>query len=75
MPELPIFNVPAETVVVPVYLLLPVSVVVPKPICLTSPVPVIGAVTERVSLRLKISEPLFETVPLPIVPEVLPLPT
>ena len=75
VPPLPICKVPALMVVEPLQSLLAVSVVVPVPAWVTVPVPEILALTTKaLSLRLKTRAPLSVMAPVPMVPDVPPLP-
>lgn len=72
VPASPMIRLPALTVVLPVYVLMPVSVSVPAPKLLTLPVPEIIPLYEPLSERLKTSAPLF--VMLPVIEPDEPLP-
>ena len=75
VPAAPICRVPALIVVVPEYVLVPVSVVVPAPACTRLPLPLITLATVNALLRLNLSVALSVTAPVPSVPAAPPAPT
>ena len=68
-------NSPAASVVPPVYVLLPVSVKIPRTACVKLPEPAIAPPNVGVPERLKTSALLSVTGPAPKAPEAPPLPT
>ena len=63
-------SVPAATLVVPVYVLVPVREVMPDPNCTTAPVPEIALGTEKFVERLNCRVPFTTTGPVPNAPVV-----
>lgn len=74
VPPLPICKVPALIVVVPLYVFVAVSTVVPVPFWFNVPVPLMALATVRELLRLNTNEALSVTAPEPKVPAVPPSP-
>ena len=71
----PSCNVPALTVVGPVYVFAPVSVVVPLPCWISTPNPETTLASVTALLRLITRLPWFTTAPVPRLPAAAPLPT
>ncbi len=74
VPPLPTCKVPALIVVVPLYVFVAVSTVVPVPFWFNVPVPLMALATVMELLRLNTNEALSVTAPVPKVPVVPPSP-